>query len=63
MKPIIVADDFGLCEKHDEIIVELVKNRKINAISVLVHGELDSKRVNEVRKMRDFLSIGLEVTS
>ena len=61
MKPIIVADDFGLCEKHDEIIVELVKNRKINAISVLVHGELDSKRVNEVRKMRDFLSIGLHL--
>ena len=61
MKPLIVADDFGLCEKHDKIIIELVKKKKINAISVLVHGELSSKRVNEVRKMRDYLSIGLHL--
>ncbi|MBC66503.1 MAG: hypothetical protein CML63_07395, partial [Rhodobacteraceae bacterium] len=61
MKPFIVADDFGLCEKHDKIIIELVKKKKVNAISVLVHGELSRKRVNEVRKMRDYLSIGLHL--
>ena len=61
MKPIIVADDFGLCHKHDEIITKLVKKRKINAISVLVHGELNSERINEVREMRDYLSIGLHL--
>jgi len=61
MKPFIVADDFGLCEKHDKIIIELAKKKKVNAISVLVHDELSGKRVNEVRKMRDYLSVGLHL--
>ena len=46
--PIIVADDFGLCEKHDAVIIDLMHEKKINAVSVLVHGELDQNRIKEL---------------
>jgi len=61
MKPIIVADDFGLCEKHDEVITKLVKKKKVNAVSVLVHGELTKERVYKIKNMRDYVSIGLHL--
>ena len=59
--PIIVADDFGLCEKHDAIIIDLMYEKKINAVSVLVHGELNENRIKELKLNKNKISVGLHL--
>jgi|TARA_B110000438_G_scaffold19389_1_gene17885 predicted glycoside hydrolase/deacetylase ChbG (UPF0249 family) len=59
--PLIIADDFGLCEKHDNVIIELIKQKKINAVSVMVHPDLKSSRRIDLLKVENNLSIGLHL--
>ena len=59
--PIVVADDFGLCEKHDAIIIDLMYEKKINAVSVLVHGELNENRIKELKLNKNKISVGLHL--
>ena len=59
--PIIVADDFGLCEKHDAIIIDLIHGKKINAVSVFVHEELNQNRIKELILNKHIISIGLHL--
>ena len=55
--PIIVADDFGLCEKHDAIIIDLIHGKKINAVSVFVHEELNQNRIKELILNKNIISM------
>ena len=57
----VIADDFGLCEKHDNVIVELIKYKKINAVSVMVHPDLKSSKRISLLKAEKNLAIGLHL--
>ena len=59
--PLIVADDFGLCEKHDKVIIGLIKHKKINAVSVMVHHDLKSSKRIDSLKVENNLAIGLHL--
>lgn len=59
--PRIIADDFGLCEKHDNVIIELIKHKKINAVSVMVHPDLKSSSRIDLLKVEKNLTIGLHL--
>ena len=57
----IIADDFGLCEKHDNVIIDLINDKKINAVSVMVHPELKTSRRSNLLKVENNLAIGLHL--
>ena len=59
--PRIIADDFGLCEKHDNVIIELIKHKKMNAVSVMVHPDLKSSGRIDLLKVEKNLTIGLHL--
>ena len=56
-----MADDFGLCEKHDNVIMELIKHKKINAVSVMVHPDLKCSNRIDLLKIEKNLTIGLHL--
>jgi predicted glycoside hydrolase/deacetylase ChbG (UPF0249 family) len=59
----IIADDFGLDPAHDKVIIDLLRNGKINGTSVMVSDRLDAKGVEELKAIRlsNNIQIGLHL--
>lgn len=56
---LICTDDFGLTTGTCEGILELCKNKKINAVSVMAESDLLTKYAKELEKYRGKIQIGL----
>ncbi|HRX63502.1 MAG TPA: ChbG/HpnK family deacetylase [Candidatus Absconditabacterales bacterium] len=61
IKVIINADDFGISDKFDEAILELLENKQITSTTVLVRGCKNKQNINRLMelKKKNNVSIGL----
>jgi len=59
MKIIINADDFGISNKVNEAILDLIKKDCLFSVSVLMREKINKKEINELIKVKEKISIGL----
>lgn len=57
----ICADDFGLSDSINEGILDLVKKRKIQAVSCIVNKKPSLKYFSELKKHSKYIDIGLHL--
>lgn len=48
----LIADDFGLGRQHDEVILDLLAERRISGTSVMIDGDIAPPDLERLRRLR-----------